>query len=168
MTANIDAKSLVNEFYDAFSRRQGPQMATFYADDAEFSDEVFTDLKGKEIGAMWTMLCSRANDLAISYQITSATDDTVCVDWSARYTFTKTKRSILNNIKATIRVRDGKIIFHKDQFDTWRWSRQAFGLPGLMFGWSPFLINRVRKQARQSLDHFMATSQKSSPQSTQG
>ncbi len=45
----------------------------------------------------------------------------------------------MNKIKAHIRIADGKIIEHTDEFDIYKWSRQALGLPGILLGWSGYL-----------------------------
>ncbi len=51
-------------------------MAALYAENAEFSDEVFVGLRGKEIGGMWTMLATRSKDLRVSYEILSVQGST--------------------------------------------------------------------------------------------
>ena len=42
-------------------------MVRIYAPDAEFSDPAFPNLKGGEIGDMWTMLCKRAKCLVLIF-----------------------------------------------------------------------------------------------------
>ena len=51
---------------------------------------------------------------------------------------------------------DGRILSHLDNFNFWRWSWMALGVPGLVLGWSPFFRTQVRKQARANLDRFLA------------
>ena len=50
--------ALIDSLYAALARRDGAAMAQCYAEEAAFSDPVF-DLRGREIGAMWSMLCTR-------------------------------------------------------------------------------------------------------------
>ncbi len=57
-------------------------------------------------------------------------------------------------IHAEFRFRDGRILAHVDDFDLWRWSRQALGLPGVLLGWSPLLRSKVRSQAAAQLARF--------------
>ena len=71
----------------------------------------------------------------------------------ARYLFTQTGRTVVNDIQARFVIRDGLICQHDDSFDLWRWSRQALGLPGLLLGWSPLLQNKVRQQAFKGCGH---------------
>ena len=40
-------------------------MAACYTPDEQFTDPVFRDLEGREVGAMWQMLCERSDDLSV-------------------------------------------------------------------------------------------------------
>jgi limonene-1,2-epoxide hydrolase len=147
---------LLTGFYRAFAAKDGAAMATAYAADAHFSDPVFTDLRGTEVGAMWQMLCSRATDLKVEASGISADDLNGRAHWEAWYTFTKTGRKVHNVIDATFEFRDGKIITHRDVFDLWRWASMALGPSGRLLGWTPFLQSKVRKEARAGLAKYMA------------
>ncbi len=143
-------------FYDAFCVRDGETMASLYADDVEFQDPVFPQLRGEYAKSMWRMLCEKGADLAVTYEIISSDGDTHKVRWDARYTFTGTGQQVHNKVLATLVVKDGKITKHTDQFSFWRWSRQALGVPGLLLGWTPVLQKKVQNRARKSLEAYMA------------
>ena len=49
---------VIEKFYQAFQRRDARDMITAYHRDIHFTDEVFTNLRGHQAGAMWRM---RAN-----------------------------------------------------------------------------------------------------------
>ncbi|MCB9298566.1 MAG: hypothetical protein H6559_36450 [Lewinellaceae bacterium] len=49
--------------------------------------------------------------------------------------------------EASFQFRDGKIIRHTDRFGFYRWARQAFGIPGLLLGWTGWFRARVRAAA---------------------
>lgn len=147
---------LVTRFYESFAKRDGDAMAAAYAPDATFSDPVFPDLKGKEVGSMWRMLCKRGKDLAVTFRDVQADDRTGKAHWEATYTFSGTGRHVHNVIDATFEFENGLIKRHVDQFDLWRWSKMALGAPGLLLGWSPIVRNKVQKQARAGLEVFMA------------
>jgi limonene-1,2-epoxide hydrolase len=147
---------LLTGFYAAFAAKDGASMATAYAADARFSDPVFTDLRGPEVGAMWQMLCSRAADLHIEASAITADDENGSAHWEAWYTFSKTGGKVHNVIDATFEFRDGRIITHRDAFDFWRWAGMALGTSGKLLGWTPFLQNAVRKNARAGLEKYMA------------
>ena len=71
---SAEEAALIERFYSAFARRDGDEMAAGYAPDATFSDEVFVDLRGDEVGSMWRMLCSRGEDLKVEHSGVSAED----------------------------------------------------------------------------------------------
>lgn len=148
--------ALIQSFYEAFQRCDGATMAAAYHPDASFSDPVFPDLKGPEVGGMWKMLTGRAADLKVEFSGIEADDQGGKAHWEAWYTFSATGRKVHNVIDATFTFRDGRILTHVDVFDFWRWSRQALGTPGLLLGWSPVVKNKVRDQAGRGLKKFLA------------
>jgi ketosteroid isomerase-like protein len=148
--------TLIEDFYDAFDRRDGERMAACYAPDATFSDPVFTDLRGDEPGAMWRMLTGQAKDLSVELVEHDAGDEHGTAHWIARYTFTRTGRPVVNDVRARFRFSDGLIAEHVDEFAFHRWARQALGPPGLLLGWTPIVRSATRRQARASLDDFIS------------
>lgn len=146
---------LLTGFYRAFAAKDGAAMAGAYDAQARFSDPVFTDLHGSEVGTMWQMLCARATDLKLEASGITADDYNGRAHWEAWYTFTKTGRKVHNVVEASFEFRDGKIIAHRDAFDLWRWAGQALGLAGKLLGWTPYLQNSVRKQAKAGLVKHM-------------
>lgn len=149
-------EALIHRFYDAFARSDGEGMVACYASDVAFSDPVFPDLKGARAAGMWRMLTQQATDLEIEASGISADDQSGRAHWEARYTFSATGRRVHNVIDARFVLRDGLIVRHDDEFDFWRWSRQALGVPGLLLGWTPLVRNKVRAQAGKALDRFLA------------
>ena len=149
-------RQLLEQFYRAFQKRDGDAMARCYAADARFSDPVFTDLHGDEPGAMWRMLCGRATDLTLDFDVLEADDQRGKARWVARYTFTKTGLPVENHVSSEFEFRDGKIARQRDAFPFWRWSRMALGPSGMLLGWSPVVKNAVRREAARSLAAFRA------------
>jgi uncharacterized protein len=147
---------LIERFYTAFDAHDGAAMAACYAPSASFSDPVFPDLEGSEPGAMWRMLTGQSKDLRVELLAHDAEDDRGAAEWRATYTFTRTGRPVVNNVNASFRFADGLIVEHRDDFDLHAWARQALGMTGLLLGWTPMVRNGVRKQARASLDEFIA------------
>jgi ketosteroid isomerase-like protein len=148
--------SVIEDFYAAFDRRDGDAMAASYAPDATFSDPVFTDLRGNEPGAMWRMLTSQGKDLTVELVEHDAGDERGTARWIARYTFSRTGRPVVNDVRARFRFADGLIAEHVDEFSFHRWAKQALGPPGLLLGWTPIVRSATRRQARASLDDFIA------------
>lgn len=147
---------LVETFYSAFAERDGDAMAECYHPDVTFSDPVFPDLQGEQVGSMWKMLTLRGKDLVIVHRDVWAKDGKGGAHWDADYTFSATGRTVHNQIDATFKFADGKIIEHHDSFDFWKWTRMALGVPGVLLGWTPIIQGKVRATAKASLAAFMA------------
>ncbi|HSW15055.1 MAG TPA: nuclear transport factor 2 family protein [Solimonas sp.] len=153
---------LIEKFYRAFAALDAATMASCYAEDVEFQDEVFTLHGKRETVGMWSMLCSGVKEKGadvwrLEHSGIAADDKTGCAHWDAHYRFTMTGRMVLNRIDAEFEFRDGLIVRHRDRFDFWRWSRQALGAPGLLLGWTPLIRNKVQGTARANLQRFLAT-----------
>lgn len=148
-------QQLIRNFYTAFQQRDHEGMIACYHPEVHFSDPAFGDLHGKRAMAMWHMLCERGKDLQISFRDVVATQNSGQAHWEAIYTFS-TGRKVHNKVDANFTFSDGKIARHADQFDLWRWTRMALGLPGVLAGWTPMLQKKVRETAVSGLDKFIA------------
>ncbi|GAA3928219.1 nuclear transport factor 2 family protein [Litoribacillus peritrichatus] len=146
-------KTLIESFYRAFQQKDYKTMAECYHPEAYFKDEAF-ELTGKEIGAMWHMLCERGKDMTMAFSVQDQSGK-ITAHWEPKYSFSQTGRFVHNIIDAEFEFKDGKIIRHIDQFNFWRWSRQALGLPGVALGWSSFLQNKVSSMAMSNLKKFV-------------
>ena len=146
---------LIRDFYKAFGQKDYQTMQNSYHPDASFSDPVFPNLKETEVKAMWKMLVRSAKDLEISFDGVKADDKGGQCRWEATYTFSGTGRKVHNLVNANFKFNNGKIVRHEDKFNFWRWSRMALGVPGLLMGWSPYLLNAVRRKVRARLEQFM-------------
>jgi len=147
----------IRRLYAALDACDGETMAACYAADATFSDPVFPDLREGRVREMWRMLTARADDLAVELAEHDAEADIGHARWVARYTFARTGRPVVNNVRAELRFdAAGLIVDHRDHFDFWRWSRQALGPAGVALGWTPFLRSKVRGEAAAELERFAA------------
>lgn len=149
-------EGLIRTFYLALQKRDGAAMAACYHPDVQFSDPVFTDLRGERAGGMWKMLCERGKDLKVEFRDVIADDKTGSAHWEAWYTFSASGNKVHNLIDATFEFRDGKIIRHTDRFDLHRWAGQALGFPGKLFGGLPFLHNKIRAMGLKNLNQYLA------------
>ena len=151
----MENAQIIRNFYEAFAQNNADEMISFYADDVEFSDPAFGNLKGAEAKNMWKMLVERGGgNIKIEFSNVEADERKGSADWTADYLFSKTGRRVFNRIHAEFEFKNGKIIRHADTFDVWKWSRQALGISGLLLGWSGFLQNKIRQNARQSLREY--------------
>lgn len=145
-------QQLIEEFYAGFASGHADTMASCYHENIRFQDPAFGVLQGKDVSDMWHMLVEKSKgNLKIEFSDVKAEGNSGSAKWIATYRFSKTNREVVNKIRATFEFKDGLIIRHTDHFDIWKWSSQALGLPGMLFGWTGFLQKKIRQQAIQSL-----------------
>ncbi len=149
-------ETTIVRFYDAFGRRDGATMAACYAPDAHFSDPVFTDLNGPEIGAMWQMLTTSGADLQVRLLEHRIDSGAGSAHWLADYTFSRTGRRVHNDVHATFRFSpEGLIAEHRDSFNIYAWAKQALGPVGSLLGWASPFQKSLRTGAAGTLSKYM-------------
>jgi ketosteroid isomerase-like protein len=158
MTATHPNAQLVSRFYTAFVNGDLDTMIGCYADDIWFSDPVFPNLRGKDVGAMWRMLGTgkTTKRIDLTFSDVDGDDRGGRAHWEAIYDFIETGRRVHNKIDATFEIRDGKIVRHQDRFDLWKWSGMALGPTGKLLGWLPPVQNAIRGKAAKGLAAFLA------------
>lgn len=155
-------ETLITHFYTCFQNKDYAGMQACYADEATFSDSAFVDLNAAQVRAMWKMLLLGGKDLQVIFRDVQADDQKGSAYWEATYTFSATGRKVLNKIHANFEFENGKIKKHRDHFNFYAWARQAFGITGLLLGWTPYFQQKVQSTAKGNLERFM---QKDQPQS---
>jgi hypothetical protein len=148
-------QQLITKFYSCFQKKDYKGMQECYADTATFSDPVFVNLNSAQVKAMWEMLCIRGTDLTLEFKNVKADGRNAAAEWEAHYTFSASKRKVINKIKADFIIENGKIVKHTDSFDLYKWSKQAIGFPAVILGGTNFFKSKLRKGAMKSLDDFM-------------
>lgn len=146
-------EELITQFYTSFQKRDAAGMIASYDPEVQFSDPVFTDLKGDRAKAMWQMLCSRSTDLQIVFNHVQANDAVGRAHWVATYTYSS--RKVRNVIDAAFQFKNGKIVRHQDSFDLWKWAGMALGPIGVVLGWTPFIQSKIRRSAQERLEKFI-------------
>lgn len=151
-------KQIIADFYQAFAALDGEKMVAHYHDDITFEDPAFGELHGDKAKNMWRMLCQSQQKGETEFRVEVSEiafdGETGSARWDAYYTFSQTGRKVHNIIHASFKFQDGKIIDHRDQFDSWRWARQALGFKGLLVGWAPFFKKGLQKQTGRLLAKF--------------
>jgi ketosteroid isomerase-like protein len=148
-------EQLIRNFYQSFQNKDYKAMQNCYADDAIFNDAIFKNLNSKQVKALWEMLITRGKNFSLTFDNIKADKNAGSADWTATYTFSGTNRKVINHVKADFIFENNKIIKHTDDFDFYKWSRQALGLQGLLLGWTSFLKSKVQRSAMRGLDDFM-------------
>ena len=152
-------KQTIETFYKAFNNKDWATMQSCYHDEATFDDPAFPNLNSQQVKSMWQMLVTSAKDIKVDVSEIEANDTNGSCRWDAYYTFTTTGRKVHNIVQATFTFKDGKILTHHDNFNFWRWSRQALGTSGLLLGWTPIIKNKVQATAGGRLKKFMSGAQ---------
>ena len=152
MTPN---EALITKFYTAFANSDAKTKAECYHPKVHFIDPAFGLLKEEQVSKMWHMLLSKSKgNIKIEFSNVKADDFAGSAKWVATYNFSKTNRKVINKITAEFVFQDGLIIKHTDNFDVWKWSKQAFGTTGLLLGWTGFFHKKIQEQALLSLKKF--------------
>ena len=149
-------KSIIENFYRAFDNLDAESMIDCYHKDIKFEDPAFGVLKGEKAKNMWRMLChsQKGKDFKVKASNIVYNNMKGTADWEAYYTFSKTGRKVHNVISAEFEFKDGKIINHFDQFDLYKWSKQAFGFKGLLLGWTTFFKKKLNAHTNKLLSEF--------------
>ena len=149
-------EQLIHKFYTAFANADAQTMCKCYHTNIQFQDPAFGVLKSDDVCQMWKMLIEKSNgNLKIEFSDIKADDYSGTAKWIATYNFSKTNRKVINVIQAEFKFQDNLIIRHTDNFDIWKWSKQALGFKGLLFGWTGFMQKQIQKQAQASLKNFI-------------
>ncbi|TDO71241.1 SnoaL-like protein [Flavobacterium chryseum] len=148
-------EKLIEKFYSAFANADYKTMSECYHPKIHFIDPAFGLLKEEQVSDMWQMLLLRSKGtLKIEFFNIKADDFTGSANWVATYKFSRTNRNVINKIAAEFVFQDGLMIKHTDNFDVWKWSKQAFGITGLLLGWTGFFQDKIQDQALLSLRKF--------------
>ncbi|GAB4395219.1 MAG: nuclear transport factor 2 family protein [Microscillaceae bacterium] len=147
---------LIRDFYTHFHQKDYQKMRAVYGEEVVFFDALFT-LEGiKEVGAMWQMLCKAAGpDFRVVCTRAEADEHRGWAEWESFYTFSQTGRKVHNRLRASFEFENGKIKFHEDTFNFWRWAAQAFGPLGWLLGGTSFFKNKVRAKVNARLEKFI-------------
>ncbi len=155
-----DNKAIIQKFYTAFAASDFQTMSSCYHENVEFEDPAFGKLKGSAASDMWEMLVEGSKlgkgGLKIEFSDITSNENVGSAKWIATYNFGKTGRLVVIKVQANFEFKDGLIIKHTDVFDFWKWSSQALGTSGYLFGWCSCLKNKVHMQANERLDRFIA------------
>jgi ketosteroid isomerase-like protein len=146
--------ALITRLYAALGRRDGAAMADCYAADATFDDPFFRGLRGPEVPGMWDMLTSSAGDMTVVADEVEADEATGSAHWVATYPFSRTGRTVVNDVHARFRFEDGLIVEHVDRFDARRWGAQAFGPAGNLLVLPPARAVFSRGARRRLAEHL--------------
>ena len=148
-------EKILTKFYTAFANGDVASMCECYDSDIQFQDPAFGLLKGSDVCTMWKMLLEKSNGtIKIEFSNIKADEYRGHVKWIATYPFSKTKRIVVNHVRSEFQFKNGLIYRQIDYFDIWKWSKQAFGFTGYMFGWTGYFQRKIEEKALASLKKY--------------
>jgi hypothetical protein len=148
-------ETTIHKFYSAFANSDDKTMCECYHPNIQFQDPVFGILNRNDVCNMWKMLIEKSKgNIKIEFSDIKADESSGSAKWIATYNFSKTNRKVVNVIQAQFQFQDGLIIRHSDNFDIWKWSKQALGFKGILLGWTGFMQKQIQKQALSSLKSY--------------
>jgi hypothetical protein len=148
-------EKIIIKFYTAFANADAVTMCECYHSKIEFRDPAFGLLKGNDVSQMWKMLIEKSKgNIKIEFSDIRADEYIGSAQWIATYNFSKTNRKVVNIIQAQFQFKDGLIQKHSDNFDIWKWSKQAFGITGYLLGWTGFFQQKIQLKALLSLKKY--------------
>lgn len=163
-----DDAATITRLYAGLAARDAAAMARCYAEDATFTDPLFRGLRGPEVRGMWDMLTGSAGEMSVVADGIEAHAGTGRAHWVATYPFSRTGRTVVNDVRSEFTLRDGLIVAQTDRFDAGRWGGQAFGLPGRLLALPParaLLARSVRQRLAHHLEGHPAPPAGDAPQS---
>ena len=148
-------EQLIEEFYAGFAAHDPETMLSCYHEDIVFTDPVFGTLKGDDVADMWRMLIERTRgNLQIEFANIKADNNVGSAEWTAIYPFSKTGKKVTNNISSRFEFKDDLIIRHVDDFNLYKWAKQALGIKGMLLGWSPYAQKKIQQQSLTMLRQY--------------
>jgi len=152
----MNNEALIKKFYDAFVAGNSKEMVACYHDDVTFTDPAFGTIQGDKAKAMWHMLIERGKGAnKVTYSNVTATEEKGSSQWIAKYPYGDKKRPVVNHVEASFTFKDGKIYTHQDDFNLYKWSKQALGVPGFLLGWTGFMRGKIQQQTNALLTKYM-------------
>ncbi|MCU0428869.1 MAG: nuclear transport factor 2 family protein [Cytophagaceae bacterium] len=147
---------ILNEFYATLQKKNHQGLKKFYASDAVFSDPMYLNLRTEEIHAMWELFCINSKNFSLEFGNVKADDQQGEVSWKASYIYASSGNSVTKEVKSSFEFKEGKIVRQNDVYDFHEWAGQALGLMGSLLGWTGFVENQVKENARKNLEAFMS------------
>jgi ketosteroid isomerase-like protein len=151
-------EDVVKNFFLAYQAHDCKGMHSCLDENVKFSDFGF-DIQGDEVRAMWHLFTSQTETRppieVPGFEIIKSNDDLITAKYQVKYPFGEKKRVVDYTIEAHMKLKDGKIIDHKDISSITEWAWMAFGLPVYLISWTPYFHNKVKKDANERLQHFM-------------
>lgn len=123
---------VVRRFYDAFEKGDFATLESLYAPNVHWQDTIFNYDGRENVMGVWRFEVDPKKGGKITYKILSSEGDKVVVSWSDDYSFFG--NPVNHAITATLTVKDGQIVDHREDYSWDEWAKQAFAFKNLDLG----------------------------------
>lgn len=145
-------KVLIEKFYTCLQQSDSDGMLSCYSNDIVYYDPMYDLLRGHEVISMWELFLKSTKNFTLEYSnITDLGDNYYTCDWTASYIYSDTGKRVADIGKAHMKTENGFITEHSDARSLHKWSEQAIGITGKLFGWAGFFRRRIKNDARRAL-----------------
>lgn len=142
---------LIRKFYAAFERKDVATMMDCYGEAVVFNDPVFHNLDYKTTRQMWELVIPLGQNITIEIEKIEELKNRFVVVWRPSYQY-YTGRKVAHRVQTVFNINHKKIIQHTDDFDFHNWSKQAFGIIGLLLGKTAFFKITIQRLAVNALN----------------
>jgi len=153
---NSSGKKVLDRFFTSLANRDADAMNACYNPEIIYMDPIIGVLKSTDVFAMWEMITEDTPDFSVSYNEPEDRGDGYWIcQWRFSYRYPETNRKVINDIKAFMKVEDGKITEHSDAYSFLAWTKKAYGLKGWLLGRSGFFRKKMRTSSMKRLSDYI-------------
>lgn len=154
-------EELIEKFYNGLSNLDAEEMGSCYHEDIVFRDPAFGVLRGRDVTAMWSMLCEsqKGKNFRVDFHDVKCSGNSGNAICEAKYIFSPTGKPVHNIIHSSFEFSEGKIIKQFDEFSLYKWSRQAMGMTGFLIGWTAYFRNKFQQRSNAMLRKYISSKQ---------
>ena len=151
-TVTGSTSTVVDRFFEALRRADMSVIDHCYHAQISYSDPLFEDLRGARVALRWRMLLAQAGSFSLEHSLVFADERKAQVQWTADYRLNG--RPVRISMLSTLAIWDDLIVRQVDEYDLWKYCRQAQGLAGVLLGGMQPFQKIIKRRARNELERF--------------
>ena len=144
--------SIVNLFFASLKSRNIEKMMEIYHSKIIYSDPLYGLLKQEDVIKRWQLLLEEnvIEDIQIM-DIKEYDDEYAMAHWNCTFYYTITQKKVTLSIKSFFKIENNLIIEQSDAYRLSKFISKAYGIKGLLLGWTKFMQHRVKKTALKKI-----------------
>lgn len=149
-------QELVEKFYRCFEYLDGEGMVSCLAEDTIYNDPIYGIIKGEYAAGLWRMRCKNLVDMKIDIiDFVELDHEYIKCKWNSTFFSRSSAKQISMTMTSFMKINDQKITEHSDAYRLSDWLAKAYGLTGILFGWSGWMKKREQSRYRTMLEKFV-------------